>query len=88
MASRYANQRQALFPHNNGSHVTVVLRKPQYPTRTPFISYTVTSADRMWTIADRRYHDSSVWWRIADLNPSVPCPDDLRFGMKLAIPTA
>jgi nucleoid-associated protein YgaU len=87
MANRYDNQRTALLPHRSGSHVTVVLRKPRYRTRTNFVSYTVTSADRMWTIADRYYHDSSVWWQIADLNPAVPCPDDLFFGMKLAIPT-
>jgi LysM domain len=88
MADRYVNERTAAFPHRNGSNVTVVLRKPRFPTSQNFISYTVTSADRMWILADRYYQDSTSWWAIADLNPSLPCPDDLAWGMKIAIPVA
>lgn len=80
--------RSATMPHRNGSQVSVVLRRPQFWSSQNFVTYTVSVADRMWTLADRYYANSKDWWVIGDLNPAVICPDDIVWGMKLAIPVA
>ena len=80
--------RTTTMPHRNGTQVSVVLRKPQFRTQQNFVSYTVSAADRMWTLAERHYGNTLDWWVIADLNPAVVCPDDLFWGMKIAVPVA
>jgi hypothetical protein len=83
---RYVNQREADMPHSNGTQVRVVLRKPYFPGGQKYMTYTVTAADHMWTLADRFFKNTFDWWMIADMNPHVVCPDDLRYGMRLMIP--
>jgi|KBSMisStandDraft_5_1062788.scaffolds.fasta_scaffold02831_7 nucleoid-associated protein YgaU len=83
---RYLNQRTVSMPHSNGTQVTVVLRKPYFPSRQRFMTYTATAADHMWTLADRFYKNPFDWWTIADMNPHIECPDDLRYGAQILLP--
>ena len=48
--------------------------------------YTVRIKDTIESIAAEIYGDSSLWWRIADLNPQVKFPLDLEPGMVIRIP--
>jgi hypothetical protein len=86
MTARYANEQLVSMPHASGVQVQTVIRRPHFWINQPYITYTLTAADAMWTIADRYYLNSQDWWVIADLNPHFPCPDDLLYGMTLLIP--
>lgn len=83
---RYVGERVAYMPHRNGSQVPVVLRKPRFYVNQRYITYTLTAADHMWTLADKYYMNSLDWWVIADMNPHITCPDDLLYGLTALIP--
>jgi len=83
---RYANERTATMPHRNGTQVRVVLRNPHFWINQKYITYTLSAADHMWTLADRYYRNSFDWWVIADMNPHIVCPDDLNYGLTALIP--
>jgi len=83
---RYANEKTVDVPHRNGSNVRIVVRKPRNYPRQRFVTYTATAADAFWTLAHQHIRNSQDWWFIADLNPHVLCPDDLRWNTKLLIP--
>lgn len=84
---RYANEKTVEVPHRSGSNVRIVIRRPRANPRQRFFTYNVSAADLMWTLANRFFSESKDWWFIADFNPHVVCPDDLRWDTKLIIPS-
>jgi nucleoid-associated protein YgaU len=83
---RYANQKTVEVPHRNGANVRIVVRKPRPNTRQRFMTYTVTAADAMWTLAYRFLDEPLDWWYIAEMNWHIACPDELTYGTKMVIP--
>lgn len=83
---RYTGEKIVDMPHRNGTQVRVVLRRPRLYENQRYITYTITAADRMWTLADKYYRNSLDWWVIADMNPQITCPDDLVYGLTALIP--
>jgi len=86
MANRYAGERIVTMPHRNGAQVQIVMRRPKFWRDQKYVTYTLTAADRMWTLADKNYRNSQDWWVIADMNPHIVCPDDILYGMTALIP--
>jgi nucleoid-associated protein YgaU len=48
--------------------------------------YSVKVEDTLEGLATQIYGDPSLWWRIADLNPQIRFPLDLKPGMVIRIP--
>lgn len=51
-----------------------------------FRYYVTHPGDRFDTLAAVFWDDPEQWWRIANLNPEVLCPDDLEPGTTIRIP--
>jgi len=50
------------------------------------VAYTVQPCDSLWSIAGRKYGNSSLWREVAAANPGAD-PDRLVPGQTLALPT-
>ena len=83
---RYANEKTTEVPHSNGANVRIVMRKPRRYPRQPFMTYTATAADAMWTLGHRFLGEPLDWWFIAEMNWHVTCPDELTWGTKMVMP--
>lgn len=60
------------------------VKKQTFPVNVQ--TYVVSPGDTFENIAARLYGDSSQYWRIADLNPQVKFPLDLKVGTVIRIP--
>lgn len=83
---RYVNEPRAWVPSRDGSSVEIVIRRPKIWNDQPYVSYRMTSADTMTSMAFSRYGSPEQYWIIADMNPSIHCPDDARAGMVVNVP--
>jgi len=71
--------------NQEGSSVIVVsTRKPLYGTK--YYMYTAKETDTFDILATQVLGDPSLWWKIADLNPHVPFPDQIPLGTRIRIP--
>lgn len=67
------------------AEVTVVsTRKTMYGTR--YYMYTSKEGDTFDLLSLRVLGDPSLWWKIADLNPHVPFPDQIPMGTNIRLP--
>jgi hypothetical protein len=74
------------MPHNT-ELVEIVIRRPAVWFNQPYSSKQVVSGDTMPMLASQRYGgDATAYWRIADMNPQVACPDDLAPGEVVQLP--
>lgn len=69
-----------------------VFRATVVPTRvvelpTDYSLHRVVVGERFDTLAALAYEDSELWWVIADANPQVFYPDDLKPGTLIRIPS-
>lgn len=87
MVSRYTDARRAWVPHKTQGMVEIVYRKPPVYQRQPYADQLSKASDSMQSLAWDAYHDPTLWWQIADLNPGIIHPDDLTFGLLLHVPT-
>jgi nucleoid-associated protein YgaU len=51
----------------------------------PFV-YRAVQGDTMWLLANAAMGEPTEWWRVADANPQVRYPLDLKAGMPLRFP--
>ena len=85
MASRYENNQTKKT--NDGR---IVYRSKVYPTiplRDSDIYVATETGDRLDTLANQYYNDSSLWWIIASANNLQDAPFGLKDGTILRIPT-
>jgi nucleoid-associated protein YgaU len=85
--SRYVGATTLLIDSDRGKQHTL------YPNQFAAVNarYTVYIAkdtDTFEGLAQRVYGDPTYWWRIADLNPHVFFPTDIRPGVQLRVPLA
>jgi hypothetical protein len=60
---------------------------PTIPPQNDDIQYTVTSVDRIDSLAQRFYGDPVLWWVIAGANSMEILPTDLNIGAVIRIPS-
>ena len=60
--------------------------KRSVPTSSQYTLYTVREGDTLETISARLFGTTERYWEIADLNPQIKFPLDLRSGDTLRIP--
>jgi hypothetical protein len=71
--SRYHRVRQETVPHRRRGPVTVVALR-RLPS-TPGTPATVKQQDRLDVMAQRRYDNPTMFWRIADANTELEARD-------------
>jgi nucleoid-associated protein YgaU len=62
----------------------IAVRKPKFAVN--YTVYTVRDGDTIEILSAKAYGDPTQYWRIADMNPHIPFPDDLIVGDTLRIP--
>ena len=83
--SRYADSKIATVV-KDGQDIAVIVPSEQQPFSFRYTAYQVVEGDRIDNIAYQYYGDPTLWWRIADANPSMMWFDDLTPGIVLRIP--
>lgn len=84
---RYANEDRTWVPYRKaGETVQIVTRPPTVWQDQSYHTYVTTAADSMSSLAFVQYGTPEAWWLIADMNPRIVCPDDLRPGDPVQIP--
>ena len=65
---------------------TVAVRR-SFPTHgTTYVLHTWRASDRLDRLAARFFGKSEDWWKIADANPLIQNPYDIRPGQQIRIP--
>lgn len=85
--SRYAKGIVAWVDHPTRGRVQVVHLQPLQWTNYPYSQHQVTTADTVESLAHGVYGSAQQYWFIAELNPTIECPDDLRAGDIINIPS-
>jgi hypothetical protein len=85
MASRYENNQTKKT--NDGRTVYRSKVYPTIPLRDSDIYVATETGDRLDTLANQYYNDSSLWWIIASANNLQDAPFGLKDGTILRIPT-
>jgi len=78
--SRYSAQTEY---RNNEPFVVAVRAKT---TTTSFITHTTREGETMDILATKYLKSPLFYWRIADINPQIPFPDQIPAGTKVRIP--
>lgn len=86
--SRYANggivQRVAV---SSGAAHLAVYREPVSFVNVRYTLYLSIEGDTFSSLANKFYGDSTLWWKLADANPSVFVPSSVPPGVELRIPS-
>ena len=85
MASRYENNEFKVT--TDGRRVYRSRIYPKIPLRDDDIYVATETGDRLDTLANQYYNDSSLWWIIASANNLHNAPFGLEDGTILRIPT-
>jgi hypothetical protein len=64
----------------------VTVSQPVVFERAPYARYQVIQGETYQLLADRMWGDAGMWWRIADANPQIFFPDDLKPGDIIRLP--
>lgn len=84
--SRYASSTVLTFDVGGTSRQVIVPGVQQAYTF-PYISHTLTTDERVDTLAQMYYGDATLWWQIADANPDVGMDwSNIKPGTVLRIP--
>lgn len=84
--SRYDQANITWAPHPKGGWVRIVYRDPtMWASQTYDVALSNSGGD-MLSMAHNRLGDARRYWAIADMNPSVVCPDDLAWGVEVRVP--
>ena len=86
MSDRYQNTARTWAPHPTRGWVRVTHRLPNRWDQQSYTEHLSTETDTMVLLAAQTYGDPNLYWGIAEMNPEVGCPDDLRQGEVLQIP--
>jgi hypothetical protein len=84
MASRYQTNRSKKLPDGREVYTSKIL--PKIPKRDDDIYIAIQTGDRLDTIANQYYGDSSLWWIIATANQIHDAPFSLEDGTVLRVP--
>lgn len=84
--SRYAKTPRTWVPHPTQGWVQVTFRNPIIWNNQAYSEYQTNSSEDMLLIAYDNYGDTALYWGIAEMNPTVLCPDDLEAGSVIRIP--
>lgn len=84
MASRYTNSRIKVL--NTGETVYRTKIYPNIPLKDTDIYAVVQTGDRLDTLANQFYNDSTLWWIIATANNIHDAPFSIPDGTVLRIP--
>jgi nucleoid-associated protein YgaU len=69
-----------------GGDISVIVPSMQQPFSFRYISHLVVAGERIDTLAAQYYGDPTMWWRVADANPSIMWYDDIMPGTILRVP--
>lgn len=83
--SRYANSTVVTMDVGGSSRQVIVPGKQQAYTF-PYVSHTLTGAERADTLAQTYYGDATKWWMIADGNPEIIDWSSVAPGTILRVP--
>lgn len=67
-------------------HLVVTRELPNYIL--PYFIYVSVQGDRLDKLASKYLGNSSMWWKILDINPEIVNPQDINPGTQLRIPHA
>lgn len=71
----------------DGTSVAIAVKGEKYlAKRTMFII--TAEGDTFDKIAGRIFGDSTLWWKIAGLNPAIRFPDSIPVGTVLVVPVS
>lgn len=84
--SRYETARVVPLASSDGVYRSTILPRTTVPVATDYTVHLVEYGDRLDILAFQAYGDAEFWWKIADANPEVFFPDDIKPGMLLRIP--
>lgn len=79
--SRY---KTATSTKEDDSAVVISARKPIYGTN--YYLYVSKETDTFDLLATRVLGNPALWWKVADLNPHVPFPDQIPVGTTIRLP--
>lgn len=80
----------AISPSSRYTQITnsvgraVTQRKPRISSR--YVVVVAIEGQTFEELASRHMNDSQLYWRIAELNPQIPYPDEIPAGTRLRIP--
>lgn len=86
-SSRYSNSKVVTLTKNSKS-VSVVVPSASQSYTFNYVFHTVAKHDRIDSIANAFYNDSTQWWRIGDANPEIMDWTVLTPGQIIRIPNA
>ena len=84
--ARYDRTPRTWAPKSDKGWVQVTFRSPNYWKNQAYTERFATDYDTFVNLATTNYGDPSLYWGIAEMNPSVLCPDDLAAGVVLQLP--
>ena len=84
--SRYDQEVANWAPHPTKGWVRAVHRNPTRWVNQPYEQILSTESEDMLLIANRKLGDARRYWAVADMNPSIECPDDLMWGTSVKVP--
>ena len=84
--SRYAYSTLAALTYED-KDIAVVVPSQQTTYTFTFLWHQITAMDRVDLLAYQYYSDPTLWWKIADANPSIMNWHDLTPGQIIRIPT-
>jgi hypothetical protein len=71
----------------HGQAAQVIVPGVQQPQQVTYQSVQVTSSDTIDQLAQRYYHDPTLWWVIADANPEILLWYPMPVGATIRVPT-
>jgi phage tail protein X len=72
----------------NGTAREVIVSSPQENYTFSYTSYQVIGSDRLDTLAQAFYGDSTKWWAISDANPEILDWTNMPVGTIIRVPNA
>lgn len=84
--SRYVNGDVITVPLTDGTHNLAVFATPVNTSGMQVFFRLTVAGDRFDRLANEVLGDPTKWWVLADLNPEVLFPFDLRPGTMIRIP--
>jgi len=85
MATYLSTSRYKTQTNNQESSVSIIsARKPLYGTN--YYMYISKEGDTFDLLAMRVLGNPALWWKVADLNPHVPFPDEIPLGTNIRLP--
>lgn len=86
--SRYENSRRVFASDSSGNRRRIVEFPAPRAVQFSATRHIAEENDRMDLLAARYFNDPEMWWVIAEANPELFYPEDIRPGTVVRIPSA